>query len=407
MTSRTPHAALTFADFLKTPPGHLLARWTLQRFDLAVDRVFGAGGASDRRAAVGYAARQPDAGGMRSSLAATKRRSCATGRCRPSRTDASWANPSACPSPPGRSTLVTMPYALDFSASPQQVFARRLVFWRPKGASFFRLQSGGAFVDAPTRDAACGGRPYLPTKMLPIPLPRLRDWFALLGLEIDRGAFRIYVPGFRHAGALATLELDGQGWRPLGASLLQPDASRGREARTRRHPHRQSLPLDAEGAAGKMPVPTAGMNASRRRVRNPPRTPPTHHERADMTEPQQPTPLLIWTDGACKGNPGDGGWGALLQWKGHTLELFNGARETTNNKMELQAVISALRSRQPAGADRHPHGQQLREGRHHEVDSRLEAQPLADRREKSPSRTLIFGKPWTISSPGTRSPGCG
>lgn len=62
-----------------------------------------------------------------------------------------------------------------------------------------------------------------------------------------------------------------------------------------------------------------------------------------MTEPQQPTPLLIWTDGACKGNPGDGGWGALLQWKGHTLELFNGARETTNNKMELQAVISALR----------------------------------------------------------------
>ena len=42
MTSRTPHAALTFADFLKTPPGHLLARWTLQKFDLAVDRVFGA-----------------------------------------------------------------------------------------------------------------------------------------------------------------------------------------------------------------------------------------------------------------------------------------------------------------------------------------------------------------------------
>lgn len=62
-----------------------------------------------------------------------------------------------------------------------------------------------------------------------------------------------------------------------------------------------------------------------------------------MTDNNTPAPLLIWTDGACKGNPGDGGWGALLRWKNHTLELFNGARETTNNKMELQAVIAALR----------------------------------------------------------------
>lgn len=50
----------------------------------------------------------------------------------------------------------------------------------------------------------------------------------------------------------------------------------------------------------------------------------------------------IYTDGACKGNPGPGGWGVLLK-SGHTeKELFGGERETTNNRMELTAVIMAL-----------------------------------------------------------------
>ncbi len=52
--------------------------------------------------------------------------------------------------------------------------------------------------------------------------------------------------------------------------------------------------------------------------------------------------LEIWTDGACKGNPGVGGWGAYLRWGEETLELFGGERMTTNNRMELTAVISAL-----------------------------------------------------------------
>jgi ribonuclease HI len=52
----------------------------------------------------------------------------------------------------------------------------------------------------------------------------------------------------------------------------------------------------------------------------------------------------IFTDGACKGNPGPGGWGALLRWNGHEKELFGGEGQTTNNRMELQAVIEALSS---------------------------------------------------------------
>ncbi len=50
----------------------------------------------------------------------------------------------------------------------------------------------------------------------------------------------------------------------------------------------------------------------------------------------------IFTDGACKGNPGVGGWGALLRHGIHRKELFGGERETTNNRMELTAVIKAL-----------------------------------------------------------------
>lgn len=52
----------------------------------------------------------------------------------------------------------------------------------------------------------------------------------------------------------------------------------------------------------------------------------------------------IYTDGACKGNPGPGGWGALLRSGTHQKELFGGAPETTNNRMELTAVIRALQA---------------------------------------------------------------
>jgi ribonuclease HI len=52
----------------------------------------------------------------------------------------------------------------------------------------------------------------------------------------------------------------------------------------------------------------------------------------------------IYTDGACKGNPGPGGWGALLRYGKHEKQLYGGERETTNYRMELLAVIEGLRS---------------------------------------------------------------
>jgi ribonuclease HI len=52
--------------------------------------------------------------------------------------------------------------------------------------------------------------------------------------------------------------------------------------------------------------------------------------------------VVVYTDGACKGNPGPGGWGALLRWGDHQKEMFGGEARTTNNRMELTAVIEAL-----------------------------------------------------------------
>ena len=52
--------------------------------------------------------------------------------------------------------------------------------------------------------------------------------------------------------------------------------------------------------------------------------------------------VVIYTDGACKGNPGPGGWGAWLRWGEHEKEMFGGEPLTTNNRMELTAVIEAL-----------------------------------------------------------------
>lgn len=52
--------------------------------------------------------------------------------------------------------------------------------------------------------------------------------------------------------------------------------------------------------------------------------------------------VQIYTDGACLGNPGKGGWGAILIYKEHQKKIFGGEPETTNNRMEIQAVIEAL-----------------------------------------------------------------
>ena len=71
----------------------------------------------------------------------------------------------------------------------------------------------------------------------------------------------------------------------------------------------------------------------------------------------------IWTDGACSGNPGPGGWGAILKFDGREKELSGGEALTTNNRMELIAAISALEAlTRSCGVDLHTDSQYLRQG---------------------------------------------
>ncbi len=67
-------------------------------------------------------------------------------------------------------------------------------------------------------------------------------------------------------------------------------------------------------------------------------------EQIKAVKPAESGTIEIFTDGACSGNPGPGGWGAILRYKGHEKELSGGDEETTNNRMEMMAVIEALKA---------------------------------------------------------------
>ncbi|WP_325343824.1 ribonuclease HI [Xylophilus sp.] len=76
-----------------------------------------------------------------------------------------------------------------------------------------------------------------------------------------------------------------------------------------------------------------------------------------------PTPIEIYTDGACKGNPGPGGWGVLMRAGTAEKELFGGELGTTNNRMELTAVIEALAAlKRPCEVDLYLDSEYVRKG---------------------------------------------
>lgn len=74
-------------------------------------------------------------------------------------------------------------------------------------------------------------------------------------------------------------------------------------------------------------------------------------------------PVRIYADGACKGNPGPGGWGAILRAEGREKEIFGGEPQTTNNRMELTAVIRALETlKRPSAVEVYTDSQYVQKG---------------------------------------------
>lgn len=77
----------------------------------------------------------------------------------------------------------------------------------------------------------------------------------------------------------------------------------------------------------------------------------------------KPDKIVIYTDGACSGNPGPGGWGAVLMWGEHRKELAGGEANTTNNRMELMAAISALDAlKRPSTVELHTDSNYVKNG---------------------------------------------
>jgi ribonuclease HI/SAM-dependent methyltransferase len=156
-----------------------------------------------------------------------------------------------------------------------------------------------------------------------VSLPRVKDWLALLGFDVNAGRLIAYAPPFdneRLRRRFGFMEV-GRGRRGVHAA--------GHQARARHAPHHPGL---AEGDAGEV---AGGGRQARGDAVTQDRRPP---------EGRQVKTVIIHADGACKGNPGPGGWGAILECDGTERELFGGERGTTNNRMELTAVIEALQA---------------------------------------------------------------
>ncbi len=82
-----------------------------------------------------------------------------------------------------------------------------------------------------------------------------------------------------------------------------------------------------------------------------------------MVSGEQPESVDIFTDGACSGNPGPGGWGVILRWRDNQRELYGGAPDTTNNRMELMAAIQALETlKRPVRATLHTDSTYVKDG---------------------------------------------
>ena len=167
-------------------------------------------------------------------------------------------------------------------------------------------------------------------------------------------------------------ETAGDRWWPIARRRLLP----ARDQAGARHA-RDHAGVGA-AASGARTAPRQARECIERQAAMSADAAPRRRPRRDATTRRRDV-VTIYTDGACKGNPGPGGWGALLACGEHEKELFGGEAHTTNNRMELTAVIRALESAQARLRRRALHRLAVREERDRDLDPRLEAERLEDR----------------------------
>ena len=205
-------ARLSLADFLTTAPGRRLLSWESAAFDGIVEDAFG------------QAALQIGCPAL-NALAENRMQSKWLIACEsdvealPENDDRRRiiAEADALPIAAESMDLVALVHALDFSQSPQNVLREAVRVLEPEGRLVLSGFNPLGLWWLKQRFVALGARPYLPSRTMPLSLFRLKDWFALLGLEIDIGLFGIYSPGFRSAKRLerwSWLDKAGDRWAP-------------------------------------------------------------------------------------------------------------------------------------------------------------------------------------------------
>src|SRR5581483_6656491 len=143
------------------------------------------------------------------------------------------------------------------------------------------------------------------------------------------------------------------------------------EATASRPRRRAAIPAHALGRLARRAAGRAGPSERPARICTQAALPPENQKRARLrggetvseAPPKALSHVIVHTDGACSGNPGPGGWGAVLQFGNREKELKGGEANTTNNRMELMAAISALEAlKRPCRVDLHTDSQYVHHG---------------------------------------------
>lgn len=228
-----------------------------------------------------------------------------------------------------------------------------------------------------------GRRNEFPVNGNYISVQRLKDWLQLLSFEVDRGNFGCYAPPCNQEHWLKRwhfMEAAGDRWWSFagGAYLLR--------AVKRVHGMRLIMPP---------------WNRKRYLARFSPRS-----LRRSSNKVANEVIVNIYADGGCRGNPGPGGWGALLQTGDIEKELWGGEPDTTNNRMELTAVIRALEAlKRPAAVHVHTDSQYVQKGISQWIHNwKRNGWRTSD---KKPVKTMTSGRNSTASPNNMKSNGFG
>ncbi len=309
-----------FEDWLNTPSGQYVLNWEQQKHDLLVADIFGFN-------AVQLSLSSHDF--LRANRMPLRFR-CDDGRydgLSEVRSDLHYL-----PFAANSIDLVVLPHTLEFDANPHQVLREVERILVPEGhiivTGFNPFSLWGVRRKLSRREA----RP--PWRGAYLSVPRLKDWFSLLGFEMQAGAFGCYAPAVTQEKWLRRfkfMDAAGDRWWPIAGAVYVVQAVKRQHGMRLITPAWQDRKLRAKALVS------------------------ITQKSGSMIE--------IFTDGACSGNPGPGGWGAILRKGDSEKELFGGEALTTNNRMEMMAVIEALRAlKGPVAARVHTDSQYVQKG---------------------------------------------